>query len=239
MNYITNWQDVVTHMLSVYPEEGCGYVSSDNVFTPCANVADDRLNTFKINPKELIGVDVKAIIHSHTYDSKKFLDHDPRIPSKQDIIGMINSGVEWGIVITEGENVTQPIWFGDRNHRPDLYDREFIHTAQDCLAFMTDWMYKEYGVDLPYHPRDFDWFEKGENHFEEQYENWGFVDVTDQPRQRGDVTFYKIRARVVNHIGVMLDEHTVGHHLFGKYPSKEPYSKHAKYCTRRIRLKGK
>lgn len=247
-NYIKNWQDVVDHMLAVYPEEGCGIVTKDNIFIAYPNISEDKLHSFEISPKALIEHDVRAIIHSHPYDMNAKLEVDPRTPSKADLQGQIDTGVEWGIVVTEGENVTVPFWWGDRGHRPPLMDRDFIHSSQDCLAFMTDWMYKEYKLDLPYFARDYDWFmrytrEDGtehapENHFEEQAKVWKAKDVTDKPRRRGDVVFFQIRSEVVNHCGVMLDENTVVHHLFGHMPVQEPYSVWDKYVVKRYRLKG-
>jgi proteasome lid subunit RPN8/RPN11 len=246
-NYISNWQDVIDHMLKVYPEEGCGIVTDDNLFIAYDNIADDKLRSFSIDPMALVENKVKAIIHSHPYDPDKPPTEDPRIPSKADMQGQIDTAVEWGIVITEGENVTIPFWFGDRSHRPSLMDREFIHSSQDCLAFMTDWMYKEYNIDLPYYPRDFDWFldytrDDGtkhipENLLEEQAQAWQAIDITSEPRKRGDVVFYKIRSPVVNHCGVMLDENTVAHHMFGRFPVQEPYAIWDKYVVKRYKLK--
>lgn len=236
-NYIENWQDVIDYMLAKYPEEGCGYVTKDNQFVPMENLAEDKINCFDMNSSILIEVpDIKAIIHSHTYDPNKPPEVDPRTPSKADMQGQIDTNVEWGIVVTEGENVVIPFWFGDKSHRPPLMEREFIHSTQDCFAFMADWMYKEYKVDIPTIPREYDWFLKGENYFDNQYQEWEFEDVTNEKRIRGDVVFYRIRSDVVNHIGVMVDENTVVHHLFGRLPVKEPYEIWAKYVTRKVRL---
>lgn len=236
LNYITNWQDVVDYVLSQYPKEACGIINMDNKFIPCDNIADNPLETFKIKSTIFLEHKVKAILHSHPHDPSKNLELDPRTPSKADMQGQIDTGVEWCIVVTEGENVTQPVWWGDRNHRPPLMDREFIHSLQDCSAFATDWLYKEYGVDLPYYPREYDWFLTGNNFIEDHYSDWGFRDVTNEPRQRGDITLYRIRSQVVNHMGVMLDENTIVHHQWGRFPKTEPYSVWEKYVTRRIRL---
>lgn len=244
MNYITNFEEVTRWMLDCYPEEGVGIVTEDNLFIGTPNIHEEKLNHFSIDPRVMEEHKVKAIIHSHTYDPNdeeaiRKMD-DPRIPSETDMRGQIQTQVEWGIVICEGQHVTEPVWFGDYNHRPPLMDREFIHSIQDCLEFMKDWQFKEYGLKLPSHPRVCDWFEKSEthdvqNHFEDQYEKWGFVDVSDEPQRRGDVTFYKIRAGVVNHIGVIVEPNLVAHHLFGRYPVTEPYAIWSKYVTKRIR----
>lgn len=236
-NYISNWQDCVDHILSCYPEEGGGIVTTNNLFIPIVNISETPLDTFEFAPVELARDDVKCILHSHPYDPNVALDHDPRIPSKTDMQGQIDTAVEWAIVITEGENVTQPVFWGDYSHRPDLFDREFIHNAQDCLAFMSDWQYKNFGLELPRLARDFDWFEQGFDYMEDVLEPWGFVDVTHLPEEKGDVVFYKIQSSVVNHLGVIIEPNRVAHHLFGRFPKSEPTAIWAKYAMKRIRHK--
>lgn len=263
-NYITNFQDCVDWMLKCYPNEGAGIVTTDNRFVAIANDAANPLNSFSFSTAAVLEThQVKAIIHSHTYDPNDEealrVMMDPRIPSKADLTGYLElnkmasqfygkeTNIEWGIVICEGQNVTEPTWFGNYDHRPDLMDREFIHSIQDCLEFMKDWQYKEYGLKLPIFPRTYDWFMEGEledgthrpaeNHFEEQYEKWGFVDVSHLPQARGDVVFYKIRASVTNHIGVIVQPNLVAHHLYSRLPVTEPFAIWAKYNTKRIRHK--
>lgn len=236
-NYIKNWDEVVKHILKCYPNEGGGIVTSDNIFHPIDNVSETPLTGFEFHPREIAGVDVKCILHSHPYDQHNPPPDDPRTPSKTDLIGQINTGVEWAIVVTEGENVTQPTFWGDYKHRPPLMEREFIHSAQDCLAFMCDWQYREYGLELPMFPRNFDWFQEGEDHMEQQYEGWGFVDATHLPEAKGDVVFYRIQSKVVNHVGVITAPNRVAHQLFGRFPKSEPTAIWSKYIVKRIRHK--
>lgn len=237
-NYIKNWDDVVAHVLDCYPEEAAGIITTDNLFIPYDNIAKKPLISFQIDRRCFIDYDVKAILHSHVYNPSEPLVDDPRIPSKADLQGQISTAVEWGIVVCEGENVTQPFWFGDYDHRPDLMDREFIHNMQDCYAFMCDWQYAEYGVKMKNRPRNFDWFTKGENIFDDDFEKWGFKDVSHLEEQRGDVILMKIQSEVTNHIGVVLEPNLIAHHLFGRFPVVEPKSKWHKYITRRVRHKS-
>lgn len=236
-NYIKNWDEVIAHILSCYPNEGGGIVTTDDIFHPFENIAEDKLTGFEFPPSELAGVDVKCILHSHPYDPNVTQLSDPRIPSKTDLEGQILTDVEWAIVVTEGENVTQPLFWGDHTHRPDLFNREFIHSAQDCLAFMVDWQYKNYGLKLPMFPRHFDWFDEGEDHIEQEHEGWGFVDVTHLPEAKGDVVFYRIQSKVVNHVSVVIEPNQVAHHLFGRFPKSEPAGVWSKYAVKRIRHK--
>jgi cell wall-associated NlpC family hydrolase len=150
--------------------------------------------------------------------------------------GQIDTDVEWAIVVTEGENVTPPTFWGDYDHRPDLFDREFIHNAQDCLAFVSDWYYKEFKIKLGLFPRDFYWFEDGKNHLEEQYKAWGFEVIPDsEPQKKGDIVMYSIQSKVTNHVGVITEPHRVAHHLYNRFPKSEPYEIWSKYITKRLR----
>lgn len=234
-NYIANWDETVEHILSCYPNEGGGFITSDNIFHPVANVSETPLTGFEFHPRELIDHDVKCILHSHPYDQHNPPLDDPRIPSKCDMEGQINTDVEWAIVVTEGENVTPPLFWGDYDHRPDLFNREFIHSIQDCVCFMYDWQYQKFGLKLPFFPRNFDWFETGEDCLEEFYPKAGFVDVSHLPPAVGDVVFYKIQAQVANHVGVVVAEHVVAHQLFGRFPKTEPMEKWERYIVKRIR----
>lgn len=238
-NYIANWEECVRHILECYPNEGGGIVTTDNVFHPIENISETPLTAFEFPPSELIGVDVKCILHSHPYDPDNPPGDDPRIPSKADMQGQIDTDVEWAIVVTEGENVTPPVFWGDYDHRPDLFDREFIHNVQDCLAFVSDWYYKEYGIKMGLFARDFYWFEDGKNHLEEQYKAWGFEEVSpDEPQMKGDVLMYSIQSKVINHIGVVTEPNRVAHHLYSRFPKSEPYQIWHKYVTRRVRRKS-
>ena len=236
MNYIFNWEECKAHILSCYPNEGGGIVTSDNIFHPIENISEHPIDGYEFGPQELAGVDVKCILHSHTYDPHKPPSHDPRTPSKTDLQGQIDTDVEWAIVVCEGENVTQPIFFGDYDHRPELFgEREFIHNIQDCLSFMSDWQYKNFGLKLPAFPRDFYWIEKDEDHIEASWPSWGFVDVSHLPQATGDVILYKFNADVTNHVSVVVEPNRVAHHLPRRFPKSEPYAIWSKYIVKRIR----
>ncbi len=234
-NYIKNWDECRQHILSCYPNEGGGVITTDDKFHPLKNLAEDPRQTYELRPWTLLAYDVKCLLHSHTYDPNVRLIDDPRIPSKADLQGQIDTDVEWAIVVCEGQNVTPPFFWGDYDHRPPLMEREFIHSMQDCLGFMQDWQYKHFGLKLPMFARTPNWFLEGKNHMVDQYQKWGFVDVSNQPQARGDVVFYRIQSDVVNHIGVVIEPNTVAHHLFNRFPKTEPYAVWHKYVMMRIR----
>lgn len=232
-NYVTNWRTCQAHILSCYPNEGGGVVDKKNKFHPLENLAENKKSAFEPAPVDFS--DVRCVLHSHTYNPLETQFDDNRVPSIQDMKGQIDTDVEWAIVVCEGENVTPPFFWGDYDHRPPLMEREFIHSVQDCLCFMQDWQYKNSGLKLPMFPRKPDWFTSGEDHMMDQYKGWGFNKVADGDRKKGDVIFYRIQSSVVNHIGVVLDENTVAHHLYGRFPKVEPFTVWHKYIYQIIR----
>lgn len=238
MNYITNWLECQQHIIKNYPNEAGGIITQEGVFIPLENVSKEPNKYFEIDARDWIrnSSNIRAMLHSHVYDSNEVLEYDPRIPSVQDQISQLATAVEWAIVVSDGNHVSEPVWFGDKDHRPPLMDREFLHSIQDCTAFMKDWLYQEYGIELPSPPpRELGWYQQGYNFIEDLYEEWGFEDVTGQEYQRGDVVFLQIQSKVVNHVGVMADPYTMAHHLIGRRPVIERLDKWNKYTRRIVR----
>lgn len=239
MNYIKNFDELKAHILKCFPNEGGGIVTHDGVFIPLENEGQHKEIEFEISTEVWANYEeqVRCIVHSHTYDLISALTHDPRIPSKADMIGQISTNVEWAIVVTNGEEVSEPIFWGDVKHRPPLMERDFIFNVNDCLSFMRDWQYQNVGVILPDLARDWNWNDLGENHFEVNFESWGFYDVTNEPEKVGDVVFMKIQCDVVNHIGVIEEPGVLIHHPYNRQPQRQLSKAWSKYITRRIRLK--
>ncbi|TDK63557.1 NlpC/P60 family protein [Sapientia aquatica] len=234
-NYIKNWHEVVQHVLQEYPNEACGIIDSDNIFHPYPNIHSDPLHCFELSSTVFIEHDLKAILHSHTYDQKT--SHSAsrdlaRCPSFVDQESQISSDVEWCVVVCDGEGVDQPIWWGDYNHTAPLMDREFIPGAQDCLTFIADWMYQNKGIELPRQPHSEDWFQNGEDFMSELYKTWGFSDINSSEIEIGDLVMFKIRSSVVNHLGIYVGNSMVAHHLFNRLPVEELLCKWEGYIER-------
>jgi len=219
-NYITNWHDVVDHITKAYPREAGGVVRMDGTFVPLTNIATNDNDCVFDNAEIRKIKDKRALIHSHVL--KPNLEYDSRTPSYIDLDTQIRLDLECGIVVTDGQNCEQPVWWGDYDHRPDLMQREFIHGIQDCLSFVADWYYINKKHKLPLFAREPGWSfgDNPKNYFIEEYKNWGFEDLpysmTDL--QAGDVVFFRIQSQVVNHVGVYIGDGKVAHHLIGGLP---------------------
>jgi proteasome lid subunit RPN8/RPN11 len=262
-NYIVNWNEVVHHFIKAWPNEACGYVTGDNVFVPCENSADDPLNDFLIKEDVFLGVEPKCIIHSHTIDNSypiwrqplpehwgteitkenikdiKFRDEewDPRAPSASDLQGQIDTDCEWAICVVSKDDCSQPFFWGDFDHRPDLLQRQFIYSMNDCLSFMCDWYYKAYGLRLPNVAREYIFWREANTIFEDNFRKLGFVDVTHLPPEIGDVLLWTYRSKSISHCGIWT-LYGVAHHLAGGLPSVLPLEKVKewnKYLAKRVR----
>ncbi|MGY4848624.1 NlpC/P60 family protein, partial [Pasteurella multocida] len=104
---------------------------------------------------------------------------------------------------------------------PDLYGRKFIHGMTDCYGFVRDWYQQELGIELPNYNRVDGWWNEGENLYVDNFENAGFYQVDDL--QVGDMIVMQINATVPNHAGVYLGDGLIGHHLYGRFSSKDVY----------------
>lgn len=214
---IYNKEEMDKHILSCYPEEACGFVHN-NIFYPEINVAADKTKDFKISYHKYDTFQQKggqlAVLHSHISD-KSYCWYDRRTPSKKDMETQLLLNIPWAIVETEGENVSEPLWFGMKD-RPDYEGREFIHSVQDCLVLTLDFMNQEFGLNLKNCPREVDWF-MHEPLIDQNIEPWGFARL--QPGQKpryGDVILMKIRTDFINHLGIYIEEDKMLHHLINR-----------------------
>jgi hypothetical protein len=224
--------DFKAHFNAKFPEEAVGYLKG-GVFHPLDNIADDPLNSFKCDPSFLIE-EPDALLHSHPV-RPEVADYDPRSPSRSDLHGQIITAIEWGVCVTDGQTCSDPLWWGNPDHRPPLLERDFIFNIQDCLSLAQDWFYQERGIVLPNHPRTPHWYSEGANHIEDLYASWGFKPIDLSDLQHGDVLLYKFHCKVINHIGIYLGNNEVLSHWFGQVSCIEPYGKRAKY----IQLAGR
>lgn len=222
------------YFIDCYPYEGVGYLKNGEFF-PLENIAEDKLNTFEVNPSFLLQ-EPDVLLHSHITGIEE-TELDPRTPSFADLQGQIQTAIEWGICVTDGRTCEDPIFWGNPQNRPPLEGRDFIFNVQDCLCLCQDWFYQEHGVVLPTVPRHPLWHMEGENYMEELYESWGFQKVAPHEMQRGDVLFYRVRSPVINHLGIYLGNNEVLSHWFGRTSAIESFgtwASHIEFAARYI-----
>lgn len=195
------------------PFESCGVVVNDE-YHPCKNIAQDPKNYFKISSKKMLNLmnkgKIQMVFHSHP--------NGPSYPSKSDMISQINSGHNFAIIPVEvkEKSAGMPIMWGPDVPRPPLLGRQLIPGIQDCYTIVRDYYKERLDIDLPDFPRDHQWWEKGENLYEDHFKDADFVeikinDVTDLKLH--DVILMHVGSPVPNHALIFLGNDSVMHHF--------------------------
>ena len=226
---IDNIEEMNAHFLQCYPREGCGvvvnskFIAHDNVYD------EDQLHNFRIRRGDLFqynkGKDVQALMHSHTHQDSTF---DISTPTKSDMEAQKAMNIPWGIVSTEGEHVTAPLWFG-LEVPVALEGRKYIPNVQDCLNLCCDYMKLEFNIDLPIFPREVEWQTENKNMITDGIDVSGFKRLSrstplDQ-LQHGDWILFAIQSSYVNHCGIVTQDGMFYHQLQGRFSKKDHIAK--------------
>jgi proteasome lid subunit RPN8/RPN11 len=238
-----------------YPEEAVGFLRGSG-FTPLANVAEDKENTFQIDPLAWVAYDtadnpVMAVIHSHP--------DGPAIPSEADMRGQISSGKPWAIIAIDKDVASTPVWFGDQAPIAPLLARPFVHAIFDCYslirdayrlgktalanqpdpdACVADWPFDP--ITLPEFPRRDNWWGRGDNLYLDNFRAAGF-DISEgglEDVQVGDVFFMKLRSPVLNHGGIYVGGGLIMHHVTGYTSHRSPLTIWGPNAEMWVRYKG-
>jgi hypothetical protein len=103
--------------------------------------------------------------------------------------------------------------------------RLFIHGAFDCFTLLSDYFEREFGVYLPWNvQREMNWWQSGKNLYLGNAKKVGFEPVTGKV-QKGDVLTFAVGSETVNHAGIYLGDHTIMHHLGGRFSCIEKIGK--------------
>ena len=228
-----------THVTTCYPQEACGVIIN-NEFHECLNAAVNPKETFKILAIELLEKsklgEIQAIIHSHCVDPNKSFQYDPRWISSNDMRGWIGKDIPWGIVAANGRygEVSPILWYDDNNILP-LEGREFVHGFTDCYSIIRDYYRINMNITLNNYPRSFNWWENGDDLYNENFAKEGFVEVNKEEAQVGDVVLFKVRSPVINHAGVITGPNQLLHHLIHRLSYTDKLNKWHSYIQKVIR----
>ena len=208
-----------SHAHLEYPRESCGVVvirSGKQKYYPCRNLIKGNEH-FMMHPEDLACAEdlgaVVAYVHSHPSTGLE--------PSEADLQGMEVSKVPWVIVSASTDSYTLSFPSG---HKPPLYGRHFAHGIFDCYSFVRDAYLKFKGFQLPDYARIPEWWEAGQNLIVENFEAAGFVEVECNQLQIWDGLLMRVGSGVVNHVGILVDDNMLGHHMTGRLSSKDVYS---------------
>lgn len=217
------------HALTAYPRESCGVVVGGS-YVMCTNISDTPEKEFTIGegPFE----DLQGVIHSHTGPGAA------AAPSKADMVSQEHSDVPWGIVATDGVNVSPMTYFGDSVPIVDLIGRNFIHGVYDCWGLVRDY-YRLRGKSIINFPRDDSWWTKGEDMLSiDNFTAAGFTVISKEELRKGDVVAGNIRHKTINHVGIYMGSGLIMHHLYNRLSRSEPMGPWMKYCRYFLRYTG-
>ncbi|MFD2641863.1 C40 family peptidase [Pseudomonas japonica] len=191
---------IAKHASDCYPAESCGLllaVDRKQVYFPCANVASEPTEEFRISPEQYAEAEdqgkVIGIVHSHPDATSR--------PSPRDLAMCEATGLPWHILSWPEGDLRTITPTGDT----PLLGRPFVHGAWDCWQVCADWYRREWGLDFPTYVREDGWWERpdGPSLYEQTYEAAGFYQVS-QP-QRGDLVVMAVgRTAHPNHAGIYL-----------------------------------
>ena len=223
---INNVGEMNAHFLARHPEEGCGIVVNEQ-FIPIENIAEEPELDFRMRKGDYFYHDqksgVQAVVHSHIITTG-VQGFDKRAPSMADMAGQKAGNVPWGIVTTDGEHVSTPLWFGLKVPAP-IEGRIYVHNVYDCLTLIGDYLKLEFDIRVPSFPRPMNWDGYNKNMIVENIENAGFTVLPRETKydelHKGDVVLFKIQSNYVNHCGVIADDGMFWHQLQGRITKKD------------------
>jgi proteasome lid subunit RPN8/RPN11 len=240
-------RDAANHACQVAPNESCGLVC-DGQYVPCTNVADEPSQEFVIAPEELAIAyatgTLEGIIHSHP--------GGPWWPSRADMVGQIETGVPWAILVPGEDEAQLACWWGAE--RPPVMTQEglhvpraFLHGVSDCYSLCQDFYRETAGLELPDVARDWEWWlepDRYGNLYIDNLSAQGFEIIATDPQtyaeiaQPGDAYLMAIRSKVPNHAGIYLGDGLLLEHMHGNLSHREPIARKLKHITHWLRHKG-
>ena len=211
--------DACTHAHSDAPRESCGVVvvrGGKQKYYPCRNMIEGTEH-FMMHPEDLACVEdlgvVIAYVHSHPSTGLN--------PSEADLQGIESTNLPWMIVSpsTGMYTVTEPT-----GYKPPLYGRQFAHGVFDCYSFVRDAYVQLFKLEIPNYSRDFEWWTSGQDLISQNFESAGFTEVPCNQLQVGDGVLMSFGAQVINHVGLLVEDNMLGHHMTGRLSSMDVYS---------------
>lgn len=210
-----------------YPEESCGVITAAG-YVPLRNCHPTPLTAFDCDAEcaaLTMAGEVLGLVHSHP--------DGPEAPSSHDIASQRAMDIPWGLLMTDGEAVSQPYFWGDSLEPPPLLGRPFRHGPSgtdgkgDCGALIRDYFRIEHGLLIPDFARqDKWWMTPGVDLYGQHFAAAGFVKADQDNPKPGDVALLQVRVPdsnpVANHGGIFLGNHLMLHHLEGRLSRTEP-----------------
>lgn len=229
------------HVLACWPNEAVALVIDEKV-VPVKNCAANPLNEFAVDVMDyadaLLSNKLNAVLHSHNA-ATQHPRLDPRTPSGKDLDSWIAVNVPFGIAATNGEAVSDLLWLDDSKIEP-LEGREFIHGKHDCYSIWRDYYRLNYGITMRNYSRDYCWWLNNQDRYnDESIREEGFVEVSRNDLQVGDVVLMRVVSPVLNHCAVITGQNEILHQLSHRLSGTDTLAKWGKYIEKCYRHESK
>lgn len=222
--------DMKAHALNEFPMECCGLVIEGD-YHACTNVTHDPHKGFRFSPADASLIKYAShVIHSHVAGDDW--------PSRLDMEQQIETGIPWGIVLTDGKKANDPFFWGDSLPMQPLLKRGFRHGVADCYALLRDFYRTYRNVTLPVYPRDQEWWASGENMLNDLFEDAGFSEIEFSQLEWSDVVIGRVLGPVANHCAIYQGNGLILHHLSNRLSRHDPIGPWLKYATKFVRYHG-
>lgn len=200
----TGLDQELCRLAALYPgKEACGYIGADHRAVLVENVALTPSDEWRMRPGA-VPSDALAVWHSHP--------DGPAYPSHADMVYSIASALPHAIVVDDSV-----LWFGEGVPKRPLIGREFRHGITDCYSAIRD-AYFACSIDLPDYPREWQWWNNGENLYNDFFKHAGFKEIEFSDALPGDVLLFCIRSNVINHAAIWCGGDLIFHHVSANLP---------------------
>lgn len=227
------------HAEACYPQEACGFVIGNGkkaTFMACANAAEHPEEHFLISHLDYAAAEdvgeILAIWHSHPSSSSE--------PSEADLAGCEASELPWLISSLRKEQdgfAHEPVRLVEPSgFEVDYVGRPYLFGTFDCYSLVADYYEREYGICLNRFAnlRINKWWSKGFDILDEATcESAGFVKVTDDTFEPGDVLCIAMDSQVANHVALYVTGDIILHHLVNRLSRRETFGP---YWLSRVKL---
>lgn len=210
--------------LADYPCEAGGVVVETEggaVFVPVPNVADDPQNAFRF-PGDAYWRHGKVVGVIHSHDTCRHLPW----PSAADMAQQIATGVDWGIVATDGERVAGPLWWGDFRLDEPLVGREWRPGITDCYALIRAAVWQRRRIKLIDIPRDPHWWTaRGQNLILARFRDVGAIEIAERDAAPGDAVLIGLGHGEPAHLAMIEGGGMILHHAIDQLSRREPFGR--------------
>jgi proteasome lid subunit RPN8/RPN11 len=144
---------IKSHSLKLYPEECCGILllKNNKLHTfECENIAQDRINEFKINPDDYLKASMNGkiigIYHSHCVQDNSFSELDKQVSHKLNLKNIV--------YILKKDSFEE---YSPENYYNKYINKNFAIGKSDCVSIIEDYYNEEFGIKIFHYQRSEGW----------------------------------------------------------------------------------